>query len=94
VIEHVEDAVGFLDRLDSLASLVVVSLLEPVPNDIHLHRPLPIKQPIDRAEKKGLIFYRKFHRRSHLIAYRTGTASIARRALGRARRLLADPFPG
>jgi GT2 family glycosyltransferase/2-polyprenyl-3-methyl-5-hydroxy-6-metoxy-1,4-benzoquinol methylase len=94
VIEHVDDPIGFLDQLDSLASVVIVNLLEPDPNDIHLHKPLPIKQLIDRAEKKGLIFYRKFHRRSHLIAYRTGTASVAGRAIGRARRLLADPFPG
>jgi len=94
VIEHVDDPVGFLDRLDSLASMVMVNLLEPDPNDIHLHKPLPIKKLIDRAEKKGLVFYRKFHKRSHLIAYRTGSASAAGRAIGRARRLLVDPFPG
>ena len=94
VIEHVDDPEGFLGELERRASLVMVNLLEPDPNDIHLHKPLPIKQLIDRAERKGLVFYRKYHRRSHLIAYRSGTASGVGRALGRARRWLADPFPG
>lgn len=95
VIEHVDDSVAFLEQLEKRASIVMVNLLEPDPNDIHLHKPLPIKELIARAESKGLVYYRKFYGRSHLIAYRSGgQASVAGRALGRMRRWLADPYRG
>lgn len=72
VIEHVEDPWGFLARLESLGSLVVVNLLEPEPEDDpnDLHRPLPIKAIVDHAASRGLVRYRLYHGRSHLLAYR------------------------
>ena len=95
VIEHVDDPIAFLEELEKRARIVMVNLLEPDPNDIHLHKPLPIKELIARAESKGLVYYRNFYGRSHLIAYRSGAkASLAGRAIGRARRWLADPYPG
>jgi GT2 family glycosyltransferase/2-polyprenyl-3-methyl-5-hydroxy-6-metoxy-1,4-benzoquinol methylase len=70
VIEHVEDPEGFLAQLEARASLVAVNLLEPDPADPHIHRPLPIRQLIDRATRRGLLRYRRYHGRSHLVIYR------------------------
>jgi len=89
VIEHIEDPHAFLDRLESLADVVAVNFLEPDPHDTHLHRPLPIGELIRRAARKGLLFYRRYHGRSHLVLYRSrgdgGLASSARYAVGRLR---------
>jgi len=79
VIEHVADPFAFLAEMEKRAALVVVNLLEPDPNDTHLHKPLPIKQILDHAEKRGLVRYRVFHGRSHVIAYRTGAPTTGAR---------------
>ena len=79
VIEHVEDPFSFLDELESRASLVMVNLLEPEPTDTHLHHELPIRAILDRAERRGIVRYRRHHGRSHLVVYRTtGTAVVGR----------------
>jgi GT2 family glycosyltransferase/SAM-dependent methyltransferase len=75
VIEHVDDPVGFLERLEALASVVAVNLLEPDPNDTHLHKPLPIPELLRRAERLGLLHYRRYHGRSHLLIYRSPSAA-------------------
>ena len=89
VIEHVEDPHAFLDRLESLASVVAVNFLEPDPDDTHLHRPLPIDDLLARARSKGLLHYRLHHGRSHLVIYRSdgdgGIESSARHLAGRLR---------
>jgi hypothetical protein len=85
VIEHVEDPVAFLERLESLAAIVVVNLLADEPHDTHLHKPLPITELVARAERKGLLHYGIYHGRSHLIAYRSHPATGAASAPARAR---------
>ena len=70
VIEHVDDPWAFLERLEGLAAVVAVNLLEPDPDDTHLHKPLPIAAIIRRAKKRGIRRYRKYHGRSHLVIYR------------------------
>jgi GT2 family glycosyltransferase len=86
VIEHVADPFAFLQQLESRAEMVVVNLLEPDDCDTHLHRPLPIKEILRRAERHGLLHYRVHNRRSHLLAYRSrsqgGFSSRARRIEG------------
>ena len=72
VIEHVEDPPGFMGELESRADIVAVNLLEPDPHDVHLHKPLPIPALLDRAERQGILRYRKYHGRSHLVIYRSG----------------------
>ncbi len=71
VIEHVDDPFEFLARLEARARVVMVNLLEPDPDDTHLHRPLPIRSLVQRAAGKGLLFYHRYQRRSHLLAYVT-----------------------
>jgi SAM-dependent methyltransferase len=71
VIEHVDDPFEFVEALEQRARIVVVNLLEPDPEDTHLHRPLPISALLDRAEQRGLLHYRRYYGRSHLVAYRS-----------------------
>jgi 2-polyprenyl-3-methyl-5-hydroxy-6-metoxy-1,4-benzoquinol methylase len=75
VIEHIDDPFAFLKRLEQLARIVVVNFLEPDPDDTHLHRPLPIEQLVKHAARNGLLHYRKYHGRSHLVAYRSTPAN-------------------
>lgn len=89
VIEHVEDPFSFLAELERRAAIVLVNLLEPDPDDTHLHRPLPIHEILDRASRAGLLHYRRYHGRSHLVAYRgAGDARLTDRARGIAQRHL------
>lgn len=71
VIEHVEEPLDFLAQLEDRAGLVAVNLLEPDPSETHLHRPLPIGRILDRATARGLVHYRLYHGRSHLVIYRS-----------------------
>lgn len=79
VIEHVPDPYALLEALEQRASIVVVNLLEPDPADTHLHKPLPIRDIVSRATRRGLLRYRVYHERSHLLAYRgdVGRADVA-----------------
>jgi GT2 family glycosyltransferase/2-polyprenyl-3-methyl-5-hydroxy-6-metoxy-1,4-benzoquinol methylase len=97
VIEHVDDAREFLGELERRAAIVAVNLLEPDPEDTHLHRSLPIAELLDHAADCGLLSYGRFHEgRSHLAIYRSPFAGaptatsrvrsrVLRRAAGRAR---------
>jgi GT2 family glycosyltransferase/2-polyprenyl-3-methyl-5-hydroxy-6-metoxy-1,4-benzoquinol methylase len=71
VIEHVDDPYALLDRLERSASIVMVNLLDPADDDTHLHRPLPVKAILDHAASLGILRYRRYHGRSHLVIYRT-----------------------
>ena len=71
VIEHVDDPFDLLRRLESVADLVAVNFLEPDPDDTHLHHQLPIAALMDHAEAAGLLRYRLYHHRSHLVIYRS-----------------------
>lgn len=91
VIEHVDDPVGFLERLESLAGVVLVNFLEPAPGDTHLHRPLPVDALVDRAVARGLVHHRRYHGRSHLVAYRgTSSTGPVDQLRGRALRTVVD----
>ena len=98
VAEHVPDPFALLAELESRAALVVVNLLEPVAGETSLHHPLPVGALLAHIRDQRLRRYRRYHRRSHLVAYRPGAAAGARarvraaaawwagRALSRARR--------
>lgn len=97
VIEHVDDPFAFLDALERRAAVVVVNLLEDEPGDTDLHRPLPIGAILDHAADRGLVRYRRYHGRSHLVVYRSGAPSrapAAERVRSRAERLLGARLPG
>jgi GT2 family glycosyltransferase len=88
VIEHIDDPLGFLTILEEKAPIVVVNFLEPSADDTHLHKPLPIRRLVAHATQKGLLHYRVYHGRSHLVAYRTSEANVVIR-LGSKMRLWA-----
>lgn len=90
VIEHVDDPFGFLAKLEQLARLVAVNLLEPAPDEVDVHsHELPIAQLLDHVARRRLRRYRLYHERSHLVVYEGARGSrIAGRvriALGRRR---------
>ena len=78
VIEHADDPFAFLAELERRAAIVVVNLLEPVPGDTALHRPLPIAAILRHATGRGLLRYRRYYGRSHLVAYRSAGVLGAR----------------
>ena len=81
VLEHVDDPVALLQRLEALAPIVVVNFLEPAAGEPHVHKPLPIARLLDRAAAHGLLHYSLHYGRSHLVAYRAhGSTSLVRRA--------------
>jgi len=80
VIEHVDDPHAFLDELESRARVVAVNFLEPVADDVHVHKPLPVAELVQRARRHGLLHYRRYHGRSHLVIYRTGPSGPLDRA--------------
>jgi 2-polyprenyl-3-methyl-5-hydroxy-6-metoxy-1,4-benzoquinol methylase len=97
VIEHTADPLAFLTILEAKARWVVVNFLEPIPDDIHVHKPLPVSSLVDHAARHPLGHYRRYHRRSHLVAYASRPArpveaaeARARRAMGTARRRAED----
>jgi GT2 family glycosyltransferase len=70
VLEHVADPWAFLAELESRAGLVLINVLAPVEDDISLHHELPVKAILAHARSRGLVYYERFHGRSHLVAYR------------------------
>jgi GT2 family glycosyltransferase len=77
VIEHVDDPFVFLKTLESRASVVMVNFLEPQANDPYPHNDLPITDLLAHAARRGLLRYRKYHKRSHLVAYRGDVSTMA-----------------
>jgi glycosyltransferase involved in cell wall biosynthesis len=90
VIEHVPDPWAFLSTLEDRAAIVAVNLLEPDPEDTHLHKPLPIPALLDHAADRGLLWYRRYHGRSHLMIYRSNARGGAR---SRVERLIGGRLP-
>ena len=84
VIEHVDDPFEFLRELERRAAIVMVNLLEPELDDSALHRSLPIPSLLDHAHRQGILRYRRYHGRSHLVVYRTTRPAMR----GRVRSLL------
>lgn len=73
VLEHVPDPFDVLSRLEAVAGLVVVNLLEDDPDDPEheLHHELPIGDLLDHARSRGLVSHTRHHDgRSHLLVYR------------------------
>ncbi|MHB8682288.1 MAG: glycosyltransferase [Acidimicrobiales bacterium] len=93
VIEHVEDPFGFLDALERRAGVVMVNLLDEDDHDTDLHKPLPVAAILERAARRGLLRYRRYHGRSHLVAYR-GTAAGPGRIASEVERRLGRYLPG
>lgn len=95
VLEHVEEPFDFLARLESRAGIVAVNILEPDPDDTHIHKPLPVRALIGHATRRGLLHYRKYHRNSHFVIYKSSAgnrasslAQLVAGGLARARREL------
>jgi GT2 family glycosyltransferase/2-polyprenyl-3-methyl-5-hydroxy-6-metoxy-1,4-benzoquinol methylase len=86
VIEHVNDPFEFLASLEARAGIVMVNLLEPTPGDAPRHHELPIRAILEHAGARGLLRYRRYHERVHLLAYR-GTGAGGSPWAGRAGRL-------
>ncbi|HVW81469.1 MAG TPA: glycosyltransferase [Mycobacteriales bacterium] len=86
VIEHVEDPFAFLAAIEATADLVAINFLEPAPDDVHVHKPLPIKRLMRHVTSRGLVHYSKHHGRSHFVIYHSRRTDLARRALGHLRR--------
>ena len=92
MIEHVDDPFAMLAAMESRAAIVMVNLLNEEPDAEHPHhRELPIRGILERAHRRGLLLYRRYHDgRSHLIAYRSARAadtttrvrSVVQRRLG------------
>lgn len=69
VIEHVPDPMAFLDEMESRGRIVAVNLLEPDPEDTHLHKQLPIPEIVRRAGRHKVLHHKLYHGRSHLLIY-------------------------
>jgi SAM-dependent methyltransferase len=93
VIEHVEDPFAFLAELEQRAAVVLVNLLEEDEHDTDLHRPLPIGAILDHAARRGLLRYRRYHGRSHLVAY-SGTKGPRRSLRSAVERRAGRFLPG
>jgi hypothetical protein len=96
VIEHVDDPIDFLERMEACADRVMVNLLEPAEDEVSIHRDLPIGSLVRRAARRELVHYRRYHElRSHLVLYGTGRARGMSRLESTARlvagRLRGDP---
>lgn len=74
VIEHVDEPIAFLERLEERSRLVMVNLLSPEPGEQELHHELPIDEILGRVRSMALVRYRIYHGRSHLVAYRPDPA--------------------
>jgi SAM-dependent methyltransferase len=85
VIEHVDEPVKFLEAMEERSRVVVVNLLEPVPDDQALHHELPIEDLVRRATGHRLLSYGIYHHRSHLVVYDTDRAGYIRRLRSRRR---------
>jgi GT2 family glycosyltransferase/2-polyprenyl-3-methyl-5-hydroxy-6-metoxy-1,4-benzoquinol methylase len=78
VIEHVDDPFEMLGEMESHAAVVMVNLLEEEDDGSHPHhRVLPIRRILDHADRNGVLLYRVYHGRSHLVAYRSSPRGSA-----------------
>jgi 2-polyprenyl-3-methyl-5-hydroxy-6-metoxy-1,4-benzoquinol methylase len=83
VIEHVDDPFALLESLERRARLVVVNFLEPAAGEASMHRVLPVPALLDHALARGLRHYRRYHGRSHLVAYAPAATGLAGRLRAR-----------
>jgi SAM-dependent methyltransferase len=87
VLEHVDDPLAVLQRMEAAAGLVAVNLLESLPeeDENELHRELPIRALLARAAAREPFRYHKHHGRSHLVIYGRGAAARSRALIRGAR---------
>lgn len=85
VIEHVDDPLQFLGRMERVARHVLVNFLETDSEETPLHRALPVDRLLDHAAARRLLHYRVYHERSHLVLYESAPAGRLARARSRAR---------
>jgi 2-polyprenyl-3-methyl-5-hydroxy-6-metoxy-1,4-benzoquinol methylase len=71
VIEHIDDPFAFLANLEQRAAVVAVNFLEPAEHDVHVHKPLPVKELLDHVNRHQVLSYRRYYERSHVVVYRT-----------------------
>ena len=70
VIEHVEDPIGMLARMERTADRVLVNCLEDDEDeDEPMHRSLPFGRVLRRATVHGLLSYQTWWGRSHVVLY-------------------------
>ncbi len=84
VLEHVDDPVALLRRLEARAGIVLVNLLEPAPGEASFHRELPVGDLLHRAAQRRIRHYSVHHGRSHLVAWSAQPAGVAGRLASRA----------
>jgi GT2 family glycosyltransferase len=89
VVEHVDDPFAFLAAIEATADLVAINFLSPTPDDVHVHKPLPIRELLAHATRHGLVHYSRHYGRSHFVIYHSKPTDPARRLLGRLRLLKA-----
>jgi SAM-dependent methyltransferase len=93
VIEHVDDPLDFLHRMEAAARLVMVNLLEPEPGDVAMHHELPIDRLVHHAAQHRLRHFRRYHGRSYLLLYDSAPGPPATRLASRARVRAAGIIP-
>jgi SAM-dependent methyltransferase len=77
VIEHVDDPVDFLGRMERAADRVLVNFLEDDEDeDEPHHRHLPVGRLLRRAMARGVLSYRVHHGRSHVVLYGSGPGRL------------------
>jgi len=79
VIEHIDDPFSFLAEMEKHAALVVVNFLEEDPHDTSLQSSSSDREASRSRRRTGIVRYRLFHGRSHLVAYRSSLSSNQKR---------------
>jgi hypothetical protein len=69
VIYLVPDPFAFLTYLEERARIVVVNLIQDPLEETRRSRPLPIGDVVAYARRRGLLYYRRFYGRSHMLIY-------------------------
>jgi SAM-dependent methyltransferase len=85
VIEHVHEPLAFLGELERHGRLVIVNFLEPRVDDVALHHALPIDRLLGHCVHRGLVSYRIYYLRSHLVLYEPASSGALPRVRGRAK---------
>ncbi len=73
VLEHVDDPLALLGRMEDAAGLVCVNVLATSKGESVLHRELPVEAIAARAKERGITADRTFHDgRARLLVYGRG----------------------
>ncbi len=72
VIEHVDEPLAALGRMERAAATVLVNLLEPEQGETPLHHTLDVPALLAYAARRRPSHYRRYWGRSHLVAWGAG----------------------